>query len=242
MYHRIVEAPPAGSRHGTWVTRERFAAQLDSLARRGFTTITFRDYAAYLDGARALPRRPVVLTFDDGYADNYDVALPLLRSHGMTAVVFLVADRNVTTNLWDAAGGEPQVPLLASDQIREMGDYGIEFGSHTLSHARLTALAPDALAGELEGSRRALEERLGRPVDSLCYPYGAVNAAVKEATERAGYVFGVASDSGPLRLRGGPARDPAGAGVSGHGRVGILAQDEWVVHAIPGAEEAVGGW
>jgi peptidoglycan/xylan/chitin deacetylase (PgdA/CDA1 family)/glycosyltransferase involved in cell wall biosynthesis len=200
MYHRIVDAPPAGSGHGIWVTRESFAAQLASLARRGCSTITFRDYAAYLDGARPLPRRPIVLTFDDGYADNHANAFPLLRKHGMTGVIFLIADLNVTTNLWDAAGGEPQVPLLGSDQIREMGDYGIEFGSHTSSHARLTGLAPDALAAELEGSRRALEERFGRPVLSLCYPYGAVNAAVKEATERAGYRFGIASDSGPLRI------------------------------------------
>jgi len=200
MYHRITDGPPAGSRHGTWVTKDRFAAQLDSLARRGYSTITFRDYAAYLDGARALPRRPIILTFDDGYADNHGNALPLLRKYGMTAVVFLIADRNVTTNLWDAASGEPQVPLLASDQIREMGDYGVEFGSHTRSHARLSDLAPERLAEELQGSRRALEERFGRPVLSLCYPYGAVNAAVKEATERAGYRFGVASDSGPLRL------------------------------------------
>ncbi len=200
MYHRIVDARPEGSRHGTWVTKVRFAAQLASLARRGYATITFRDYAAYLDGARALPSRPVILTFDDGYADNYSNAFPLLREHGMTAVIFLIADRNVTTNLWDAAGGEPQVPLLASDQVREMGDYGIEFGSHTVSHARLCDLAPEQLAEELEGSRRALEQRFGRPVLSLCYPYGAVNAAVKEATERAGYGFGVASDSGPLRF------------------------------------------
>jgi peptidoglycan/xylan/chitin deacetylase (PgdA/CDA1 family)/glycosyltransferase involved in cell wall biosynthesis len=200
MYHKVVDAPPEGTRHGTWVTKVRFAAQLASLARRGCSTITFRDYAAYLEGGRALPRRPIVLTFDDGYADNYGNAFPLLRKHGMTAVIFLIADRNVTTNLWDAAGGEPQVPLLASDQIREMGDYGIEFGSHTLSHARLTDLAPGRLADELEGSRHALEERFGRPVLSLCYPYGAVNAAVKEATERAGYSFGIASDSGPLRI------------------------------------------
>ena len=200
MYHRIVDAPPAGSRHGIWVTRDNFAAQLASLARRGCSTITFRDYAAYLDGARPLPRRPVVLTFDDGYADNHANAFPLLRQHGMTGVIFLIADRNVTTNLWDAAGGEPQVPLLGSDQIREMGDYGIEFGSHTSSHARLTDLAPAAKAAELEGSRRALEERFGRPVPSLCYPYGAVDAAVKEAAERAGYLFGIASDSGPLLI------------------------------------------
>ena len=200
MYHRIVDAPPEGSRHGTWVTRDKFAAQLASLVRRGYSAITFRDYGAYLDGERDLPRRPVILTFDDGYADNYTNAFPLLRKHGMTAVIFLIADRNVTTNLWDAAGGEPQVPLLASDQIREMGDYGIEFGSHTLSHARLTDLAPDRLADELEGSRRALEERFGRPVTSLCYPYGAVNSAVKVAAEQAGYWFGIASDSGPVRI------------------------------------------
>ena len=199
MYHRIVDAPPA-TRHGIWVTKQAFAAQLASLARRGFTTITLRDYEAYLMGARALPRRPIILTFDDGYADNHANALPLLRRHGMSAVVFLIGDRNVTANLWDAAEGEPQVPLLAGDQIREMQDQGIEFGSHTLSHARLTDLDPGRLAAELEGSRRAVEQRTGRPVLSICYPYGAVSAAVKEAAERAGYAFGVASDSGPSRI------------------------------------------
>ena len=199
MYHRIVDAPPA-SRHGIWVTRQRFAAQLASLARRGYTTITFGDYGAYLAGGSALPRRPVILTFDDGYADNHTNAFPLLREHGMSAVVFLIGDRNVTANLWDAAQGEPQVPLLAGDQIREMQEHGIEFGSHTLSHARLTGLGADRLAAELEGSRRAIAERTGRPVLSVCYPYGAVDAAVKDAAERAGYAFGVASDSGPLRI------------------------------------------
>ena len=200
MYHRIVDAPPEGSRHGIWVTRESFAAQLASLARRGYATITFRDVAAFLDGAGSLPRRPIILTFDDGYADNCANALPLLRRHGMTGVVFLVADPRVTTNAWDAAAGEPQVPLLGGDQVHEMQAYGIEFGSHTMSHARLTDLPPARMAEELEGSRRALEERLGRPVLSLCYPYGAVNEAVKEATHAAGYDFGVASDSGPLRF------------------------------------------
>ncbi|HXY70327.1 MAG TPA: polysaccharide deacetylase family protein [Gemmatimonadales bacterium] len=199
MYHRVEDAPPA-TRHGIWVTTDAFAAQLDSLARRGFTPITFGDYAAWLDGARGLPRRPVVLTFDDGYADNHANALPLLRRHGMRAVVFLIGDRNVTTNLWDAAAGETQVPLLAADQIREMQAHGIEFASHTLSHPRLTDLDAERLAAELEGSRRAIAERTGRPVLAVCYPYGAVSAAVKDAAARAGYAFGVASDSGPLRL------------------------------------------
>ena len=200
MYHRIVEQPPEESRHGTWVTSERFSAQLASLARRGFTTITFADYAAYLAGDMPLPPRPVILTFDDGYADNYTLALPLLRERGMKAVVFLIGDARITTNVWDAAEGEPPLPLLGREQIREMTAQGIEFGSHTRSHARLAGLEPDRLRVEVAGSKRAVEERVGAPVISLCYPYGVVDAAAKEAVADAGYAFGVASDSGPLRI------------------------------------------
>ena len=203
MYHRIVEQPAVESRHGIWVTSERLAAQLDSLARRRFTTITFADYAAYLTGAAPLPARPIILTFDDGYADNYTLALPLLRERGMKAVVFLIGDARITTNAWDAAEGEPAFPLLDQQQVREMARQGIEFGSHTRTHARLPGLAADRLRVEVAGSKRAIEERVGgggAPVLSICYPYGAVDAAVKAAAAEAGYAFGVASDSGPLRI------------------------------------------
>ena len=199
MYHRVVEQPPEG-RHGIWVTRERFAAQLDSLARRGCTTIGFAEYAAFLAGEAGLPKRPVILSFDDGYADNCTVALPLLRERGMKAVVFLIGDARITTNAWDVAQGESEVPLLAGEQVREMADAGIEFGSHTRSHAALPGLPADRLRVEVAGSRRAIEERVGAPILSLCYPYGAVDAAAKEAVAEAGYAFGVASDSGPLRI------------------------------------------
>jgi len=202
MYHRIVEKPAVESRHGTWVTTERLAAQLDSLARRRFTTITFADYAAYLAGDGPLPKRPIILTFDDGYADNCTLALPLLRERGMKAVVFLIGDARITHNAWDAAEGEPVLPLLDQRQIREMARQGIEFGSHTRSHARLPGLAADQLRVEVAGSKRAIEERVGEgaPVLSICYPYGAVDAAAKAAAAGAGYAFGVASDSGPLRI------------------------------------------
>ena len=200
MYHRVVERPPAEGRHGIWVTRERFAAQLDSLARRRLATITFADYAAYLAGERPLPPRPIILTFDDGYADNFTVALPLLRERAMKAVVFLVGDPRITTNVWDAAEGEPTLPLLSREQIREMAGQGIEFGSHSRTHARLAGLPADRLRVEVAGSKRAIQERVGAPVLSLCYPYGAVDEAAREAVLEAGYAFGVASDSGPLRF------------------------------------------
>jgi peptidoglycan/xylan/chitin deacetylase (PgdA/CDA1 family)/glycosyltransferase involved in cell wall biosynthesis len=200
MYHRVVERPPAEGRHGIWVTRERFAAQLDALARRRFTTITFADYAAYLAGERPLPPRPIILTFDDGYADNGTLALPLLRERGMKAVVFLIGDARITGNVWDQADGEPAVELLGDEQIREMAAQGIEFGSHSRTHARLAGLPAERLRVEVAGSKRAVEERAGAPVLSLCYPYGAVDETVKEAVAEAGYAFGVASDSGPLRI------------------------------------------
>jgi len=200
MYHRVVERAADAGRHGIWVTRERFEAQLAALARRGFTTVTFRDVAAHLDGGRRLPRRPILLTFDDGYADNHALALPLLRQYGMTGVVFLVGDPAIRANVWDAGSGEPAVPLLDDAQVREMAAAGIEFGSHSATHAHLTQLGPERLAAELEGSRQALEARVGGPVLALCYPYGDVNEAVKAAAEAAGYRFGIASDSGPSRF------------------------------------------
>jgi len=200
MYHRIVEQPAVESRHGTWVTAERLAAQLDALVRRRFTTVTFREYADYLAGGAPLPRKPILLTFDDGYADNYTLAMPLLRERGMKAVVFLIGDARITTNAWDAAEGEPVLPLLTRAQVREMAAQGVEFGSHTRSHARLAGLAADRLRVEVAGSKRAVEERAGAPALALCYPWGAVDAAAKQAVADAGYAFGVASDSGPLRI------------------------------------------
>ena len=200
MYHRIVEKPPVESHHGTWVTAERLAGQLDALVRRRFTTITFRDYADYLAGDTPLPPKPILLTFDDGYADNYTLAMPLLRERGMRAAVFLIGDARITTNVWDAAEGEPILPLLNRAQIREMAAQGVEFGSHTRSHARLAGLAADRLRVEVAGSKRAIEERVGAPAVALCYPWGAVDAAAKQAVADAGYAFGVASDSGPLRI------------------------------------------
>jgi peptidoglycan/xylan/chitin deacetylase (PgdA/CDA1 family)/glycosyltransferase involved in cell wall biosynthesis len=200
MYHRVVADPGEGGPHGIWVTRERFAAQLAALRRRGFRTVTFRDVAAHLDGERPLPRRSIIVTFDDGYADNHALALPLLREHGMRAVVFLIGEPAVRINAWDVEEGEAAVPLLTDDQVGEMAAAGIEFGSHTATHARLTGLSGERLRAELEDSRHALERRVGAPVLALCYPYGAVDDAVKAATARAGYRFGIASDSGPSRL------------------------------------------
>lgn len=204
MYHKVVSEPVTGSRHGTWITVERFERQLASLRRRGMTTVTLRDCLAAARGERPLPPRPVILTFDDGYLDNYTNAFPLLERLGMTAVVFLVADPALSSNAWDAAAGEPWAPLMTREQAREMSRAGIEIGSHALTHPRLPDLPDERLAWELGESKRVLESWLGTPVASLAYPYGAVDERVKRAAQQAGYELAVATNSGPIRFGADP--------------------------------------
>ncbi len=200
MYHRVVEGPIPHSRHGIWVTTSQFENQLRSLRRRGFTTITFRQYDEARRQVTDLPHKPVILTFDDGYEDNYRYAFPLLRKYGSTAVIFVTADLKRRTNHWDP--DEPQVRLLTVSQMQELSSAGIELGSHSVSHARLTDLSPLRAVKEIARSKEILEQALGSPVLSFAYPYGAVNEEVRRLVEKSGYRYAVAGDQGPLSFYG----------------------------------------
>ena len=196
MYHRITDNKASTSPHGIWVTADQFSAQLYSLRTRGFETITFRDYDRFLQGQGRLPRRPIILTFDDGYEDNYTIALPLLRSFDCRAVIFAVTDKKRRTNFWDS--GEPTAALLTSEQMRELNRSDIEIGSHTVTHPRLPQTAVEVIRRELSESKDSLQQILGSEVFSFAYPYGALQPAIKSLVEEAGYKFAVAADSGPL--------------------------------------------
>jgi peptidoglycan/xylan/chitin deacetylase (PgdA/CDA1 family) len=185
LYHKIAEIP-SGARYPTnYVTPKQFAAQLALLRRLGYETITFAEYLAYRDRKARLPRRPVIITFDDGYRSNRDIALPILQRHGFTATVFLVAGRVGQTNAWDA--DELQEPLLGEDDIRAMQAVGTDFQSHTMNHSRLTRLSPSETLAELRASRERLTELVGRPVSVLSYPYGAYDEDIRRLARAADY-------------------------------------------------------
>ncbi|MGH9861128.1 MAG: polysaccharide deacetylase family protein [Candidatus Acidiferrales bacterium] len=133
----------------------------------------------------AIDRRTVILTFDDGYADFYSNAAPILLKLKLPAIVFLPTAHVGRTNGWP---GQPawvkEEPLMTWDQVKELADAGIEFGSHTVNHPDLTQLAPTHLERELADSRREIEQRSGRTVAHFCYPYGKWNGAVRDATLR----------------------------------------------------------
>lgn len=127
---------------------------------------------------RPLPHQPVVLTFDDGYADFYDVALPLMARYGFTGTVF------VTTG-WKAG-------MLSWRQIEEVAAAGVEIGAHSVSHPELDQLANAELRRELGGAKSALEDRLGGAVTGLAYPFGYSNRRVREMAAAAGYEYACA--------------------------------------------------
>jgi peptidoglycan/xylan/chitin deacetylase (PgdA/CDA1 family)/glycosyltransferase involved in cell wall biosynthesis len=198
MYHRVLEKEPDRSSHGIWVTAKQFEWQLRSLRRRGFETITFRDYEQFLRGTRQLPHKPIILTFDDGYEDNYTVAFPILQESGYRAVIYAVTDSKRRTNFWDHP--EPCAALLSPAQLEEIQRAGNEIGSHTVTHRNLPSIAPRDARAELINSKTALEQMLGTEIISVAYPYGAVSSAVKDLAEEAGYKFAVAADSGPTKI------------------------------------------
>jgi len=190
MYHQIADPPEAVDRLA--VSPAAFADQLACLQAAGFTTLTASALAAGLAGeGAALPQRPVVLTFDDGFADFHFRALPLLERHGFTATVF------VTTG-WIADSGAPDAALrrpgrmLSWSQIAEAAATGVEIGAHSHGHPELDLLAAESLRRELELSKALLEQRLGRPVPGLAYPFGYSNAAVRCAARAAGYHYACA--------------------------------------------------
>ena len=188
-YHAIsdLEADPVLAEYG--VAPALFAAQLDDLSGRGWEFVDLDAVLASLDGGPPLPRRALLLTFDDAYVDLLEVACPLLQARGIPAVVFAVADRVGASNTWDQPKGAAALDLLDAEGLRAVAGRGIEVGSHTATHRSLRSLEGAELGGELAGSATTLEA-LGLPRPrSFSYPYGGAGDSLAAAVREAGYAI-----------------------------------------------------
>lgn len=134
-----------------------------------------------------VPARHVLLTFDDGYDDLYTELFPFLAENRFTAVIFLVASQIGASNAWDQKAGLRPRNLLTLDHILEMQRYGVEFGSHTLTHPYLPELSDQQLHREVTESKQRLEDLLGSEITSFAYPFGGVDRRVRSAVVTAGY-------------------------------------------------------
>lgn len=166
------------------VPQADLAAQLDYLQAAGYTTITMRDYLAARQGEYTLPAKPVILTFDDGYEDNYTVLLPELEQRGMCATVYVVTN-DVGLDRY-----------LTWAQLQDMQRHGIEIGGHTADHLPLTTLAPEEQERQLRLSRQLMEMYGLQAVVSFSYPNGAYDEAIAQRVREAGYQTAVTGDAG----------------------------------------------
>ena len=198
MYHRIVadEDVSPGEREFC-IDAKVFRSHLRILERMGFTAITFNDFDLFKRGELNLPRKPIILTFDDGYRDTYELAVPILREYGMKAVVFVIADPKIRMNDWDSGYDITPAPLMTPEQIVELHSAGFEIGSHSLTHPRLTQISRGQAWEEITRSRMLLEILINAPVRTFSYPYGLNNAAVCRLVRDAGYTYGCGVYSGP---------------------------------------------
>lgn len=194
MYHSVDELTAADDPHLLTVTPRRLDAQLRALRRQGLRGMSMRELLA--SGGRG-----VGLTFDDGYVDFLEQAVPVLRRHGATATVYVLAGRLGGDNAWDAEGSRR--PLMTAEQVAAADEAGMEIGSHGLMHRRLTTLDAGELDEELVGSRARLSQVLGGPVDGLAYPYGDLGEREVRAARAAGYGHACAVDTRPAGVRPG---------------------------------------
>jgi peptidoglycan/xylan/chitin deacetylase (PgdA/CDA1 family) len=179
------------------VTASAFRRQMEFLHARGYYTPALADVLDENVPTRNGHHRPFLLTFDDGYLDNFHYAFPVLKEFGFRAIIFLVADFSRRDNWWDLPDGVPRAPLLEPAHIREMGANGIEFGSHTLHHPHLPTLSVAALNEEVVHSRTTIEEIIQKPVESFSYPYSDLDGSVRAAVMAAGYRCAFAVNTGP---------------------------------------------
>ncbi len=196
LYHRVINDPSLAGKHGTYVTTKQLQAHLEYLHKNNYTPITFEDLS--MINRFDKEKKYVILTFDDGYEDNYTLLFPMLKKFNFKAVIFMVTGKK--ENTWDYLDEGRTFPLLERSQILEMNKYGIEFGAHTMNHVDLTKVELSEAKQEIEGSRVALEGILGKKVSAFAYPYGSVNESVKELVRKAGFKYGIATVVGPLAI------------------------------------------
>ncbi|MEU9578420.1 polysaccharide deacetylase family protein [Streptomyces chilikensis] len=177
-----MDDPPAWIAEFT-VTPRRFGEHLDAVADSGRTPVTVSALAGHLAGRAPLPPRPVVLTFDDGFADLPGPTAAALAGRGLTGTAYL------TTGAIAPSGRSllPPAPMMRLDEALVLEDAGLEVGGHTVTHAQLDTLGRRALESELRDSKATLEDTLGHAIRHLAYPHGYNSGAVRRMAAATGY-------------------------------------------------------
>jgi peptidoglycan/xylan/chitin deacetylase (PgdA/CDA1 family) len=201
MYHQIGHFEPMRAHRANYCDARRFAAQMRLLAVGRSSVLDLETALAGLRGERPLPRRAVLLTFDDAYAGFIEHALPILHRYRFPAVVYAISDWVGQRMRWaDPSPGRAEPMLMSAEQLRALRAAGLTVGAHGATHRQLGTLSPTEQTRELHQSRRVLEDILGEPVRHLCYPFGSFNTDTLRLASEAGF------ESAMTCLRGAASR------------------------------------
>ena len=185
----------------------RFAQHMNLLAQRPYNVVSMNHIHDFWSENTTLPENSVIITFDDGFRDNYEQGLPILQKHNFPATVFLTTGMLAGSNKW-MSGEYPNRSMLNWNQIIEMQKYGVLFGGHTVNHVRLPQLSDEEANMEIKNCKSIIEDKLGTPCPFFAYPYGLFDERHVKAVEQAGYEVACSTRSGfnnpdtdPFRLR-----------------------------------------
>lgn len=181
-YHSIGEADPTSELYEYTLSAEHFEKHLQYIKANGYTTLTFDELKEYLKDGKDVPHKSILITFDDGYRSQYNIAYPLLREYGMKATFFVI------TAKIDTLG------FMSWDELEEMRDVGFQIASHTHSHSELSQLSEEDIHYELSNSKKLLEKKLGIKVSTFAYPEENPTSNVSITAKNLGYTFGRSSN------------------------------------------------
>ena len=163
---------------------QKLKAQLQYIKDSGYTTLTMTELNDYISKHTPIPEKSIVITFDDGYKDNYTNAFPILKELDMKATIFVI------TSVIDDGY------YLSKNEIKELSDYGIDIQSHTVKHLHLNTLSYEEQLKELKSSKETLEAITNKPVISVAYPFGDHDENTLKAAKASGYNLGFLTDKG----------------------------------------------
>lgn len=197
LYHKISKPRPDTRIRGAFTPPNRFRRQMCYLKDQGFTFYTTSELIKYFEERGEFPKRAVALTFDDGWKDNYSNAFPVLKELGIKATIFIIPSCIGQMSSGATAEGEEPHEHLSHDEIMEMSQAGIEFGSHTMTHQLLHQIPSPEVVSEIEQAKEAIENLLQKPCWTLAYPAGFLSDTVQQAVVRAGHIGAFSTVYGP---------------------------------------------
>jgi peptidoglycan/xylan/chitin deacetylase (PgdA/CDA1 family) len=180
------------------VSPKKFRRQMQYLKEKGYQSMSFSDLINYFNTGNLHIAKPLIITFDDGYRDNYINAFPVLKEFGFKAAFFIVTDFIDDESLWNI---EDKEKLMNWDEIKEMFSSGMEFGSHTVSHPLLLNYPREKMFNEIGYSKRALEKIVGTEISCFSYPYGKFDDEAKKVVRKCEYQVACSAKMGKVNLR-----------------------------------------